>query len=114
MSRGATVNRRAHPTLRDVAALAGLSVTTVSHVLNDVPDKRIAIATRERVRAAARIDGASQFQVFYRIYAPMALAPMATLAVLTFSGYWNEFFRPLIFLTSGDKFTLPLGLVSLQ
>jgi len=55
MSRGdeATVNRRLHPTLRDVAALAGLSVTTVSHVLNDVPDKRIAVATRERVRAAA-------------------------------------------------------------
>jgi multiple sugar transport system permease protein len=63
---------------------------------------------------AARVDGASHFQVFYRIYAPMALAPMATLAVLTFSAYWNEFFRPLIFLQSGDKFTLPLGLVSLQ
>ena len=63
---------------------------------------------------AARVDGASQFQVFYRIYAPMALAPMATLAVLTFSAYWNEFFRPLIFLTSGNKFTLPLGLVLLQ
>jgi multiple sugar transport system permease protein len=63
---------------------------------------------------AARVDGASHFQVFYRIYAPMALAPMATLAVLTFSAYWNEFFRPLIFLSSGSKFTLPLGLVSLQ
>jgi multiple sugar transport system permease protein len=63
---------------------------------------------------AARVDGASHFQVFYRIYAPMALAPMATLAVLTFSAYWNEFFRPLIFLSSGNKFTLPLGLVSLQ
>jgi LacI family transcriptional regulator, galactose operon repressor len=47
------MNRRPHPTLRDVAALAGLSVTTVSHVLNDVPHKRIAVVTRERVRAAA-------------------------------------------------------------
>lgn len=63
---------------------------------------------------AARVDGASHFQVFARIYARMALAPMATLAVLNFSGYWNEFFRPLIFLSSTDKFTLPLGLVSLQ
>ena len=63
---------------------------------------------------AARVDGASHFQVFARIYAPMARAPMATLAVLTFSAYWNEFFRPLIFLQSTDKFTLPLGLVSLQ
>ncbi len=63
---------------------------------------------------AARVDGASHFQVFSKIYARMALAPMATLAVLNFSGYWNEFFRPLIFLSSTSKFTLPLGLVSLQ
>jgi multiple sugar transport system permease protein len=63
---------------------------------------------------AARVDGASRFQVFARVYAPMALAPMATLAVLTFSAFWNEFFRPLIFLQSQPKFTLPLGLVSLQ
>ena len=63
---------------------------------------------------AARVDGASHFQVFSRIYARMAVAPMATLAVLNFSGFWNEFFRPLIFLSSADKFTLPVGLVSLQ
>jgi len=63
---------------------------------------------------AARVDGASHFQVFSRIYARMALAPMATLAVLNFSGYWNEFFRPLIFLSSTNKFTLPLGLVTLR
>jgi LacI family transcriptional regulator len=41
-------------TLRDVAALSGFSVTTVSHVLNDVPGKRIPAVTRDRVRAAAR------------------------------------------------------------
>ena len=63
---------------------------------------------------AARVDGASAWQVFSRIYARMALPPMATLAVLTFSGYWNEFYRPLIFLQSQQNFTLPVGLVSLQ
>jgi multiple sugar transport system permease protein len=63
---------------------------------------------------AARVDGASHFRVFTKVYARMALAPMATLAVLNFSGYWNEFFRPLIFLQSEAKFTLPVGLVSLQ
>ncbi len=41
------------PTLRDVAERSGFSITTVSHVLNDVPGKRIPDATRERVRAAA-------------------------------------------------------------
>ncbi len=39
-------------TLRDVAERSGLSITTVSHVVNDVPGKRIPDATRERVRVA--------------------------------------------------------------
>lgn len=41
-------------TLRDVAAAAGVSMTTVSHVLNDVPGVRVAAATRARVVAAAQ------------------------------------------------------------
>jgi multiple sugar transport system permease protein len=60
------------------------------------------------------VDGATQLQVFTRVYARMAIAPMATLAVLTYSAYWNEFFRPLIFLQTTSRFTLPLGLVSPQ
>jgi len=63
---------------------------------------------------AARVDGAGHFRVFLQIYARIAFAPMATLAVLNFSAYWNEFFRPLIFLQDSSKFTLPLGLVALQ
>jgi multiple sugar transport system permease protein len=63
---------------------------------------------------AGLVDGASQWQVFRRIYAPLAGPPLATLGVLAFAGYWNEFFRPLIFLSSQSKFTLPLGLVTLQ
>ncbi|BDZ48543.1 sugar ABC transporter permease [Frondihabitans sucicola] len=63
---------------------------------------------------AGRIDGASQWQVFRLIYARMATPAMATLAILNFSSFWSEFYRPLIFLQSQGKFTLPLGLVGLQ
>jgi multiple sugar transport system permease protein len=63
---------------------------------------------------AARIDGASQWGVFRHVYARMATPAIATLAILNFSGFWAEFYRPLIFLQSQDKFTLPLGLVGLQ
>ena len=63
---------------------------------------------------AAVVDGASQWKVFTRIYLRMAWPAMATLAVLDFAGYWNEFFRPLIFLNSQSHYTLPLGLVILQ
>lgn len=63
---------------------------------------------------AARVDGANQFQVFYKVYAPMAAPAVATLAILNFSGFWAEFYRPLIFLQTQDNFTLPLGLVGLK
>ncbi|MCC9077447.1 carbohydrate ABC transporter permease [Litorilinea aerophila] len=63
---------------------------------------------------AAMIDGANPFQVFYRIYLPLVSGGLAVLAVLSFNGHWNEFFRPLIFLVSKEKFTIPLGLFDLQ
>lgn len=63
---------------------------------------------------AARIDGAGHFQVFFSVYAKMAGPAIATLAILNFSAFWAEFYRPLIFLQSQDNFTLPLGLVALQ
>lgn len=63
---------------------------------------------------AALLEGASQWQVFWSIYLPLAKPGLAVLAVLTFNTYWNEFLRPLIFLQSNDNFTLPLGLVNLQ
>ncbi len=62
---------------------------------------------------AAVIDGANAFQVFYKIYLPLALPGMAILIMLSFNFYWNDFYRPLIFLSSNDKYTLPLGIVSL-
>ncbi|BDZ40146.1 carbohydrate ABC transporter permease [Microbacterium suwonense] len=63
---------------------------------------------------AARIDGASQWGVFFHVYARMAAPAISTLAILNFSGFWAEFYRPLIFLQSQGNFTLPLGLVGLQ
>lgn len=63
---------------------------------------------------AAVIDGANPFQVFYRIYLPLVSGGLAVLAVLTFNFHWNEFFRPLVFMISQEKFTIPLGLFNLQ
>ena len=63
---------------------------------------------------AALVDGANQWQIFWRIYLRLVGPGLAILAILSFNFHWNEFFRPLIFLTSNEKFTLPLGLVTLQ
>lgn len=59
---------------------------------------------------AARIDGASEWSIFWRIYLPMARPVLAALAILTFDTHWNDFEGPLIMITDSSKYTVPLGL----
>ncbi|MEU7429908.1 carbohydrate ABC transporter permease [Streptomyces sioyaensis] len=57
---------------------------------------------------AAEIDGASRLRIFVTIILPILRTPMAALGIFTFLSQWNNFFYPLIFLNSPEKFTLPL------
>jgi len=59
---------------------------------------------------AARIDGCSDFRIWWNIIIPLAKPAVATVAIYSFMGKWNEFFGPLIFLNSLEKFTVALGL----
>jgi multiple sugar transport system permease protein len=63
---------------------------------------------------AARIDGAGLFTIYRRIFLPLAGPGLSTLAIFSFNFYWNEFFRPLLFLSSWERMTLPLGLTILR
>lgn len=64
---------------------------------------------------SARIDGASTYTVFFRIMLPLAKPPLGALTILTFQGVWNEFFWPLVVITSPqDKYPLTLGLLTLH
>ena len=63
---------------------------------------------------AAVLDGASQWQVFWKIYFPLGTTGMVVLSILCFNAHWNEFLRPLIFLNTEEKWTIPLGLVALK
>ena len=63
---------------------------------------------------AARMDGASEFQIYWQIVLPMLTAAIATLGTIQFMNYWNEFFYPLIVTTDSNMRTLPVGLATLQ
>lgn len=63
---------------------------------------------------AAIIDGASHFRILIQIVLPLSGPALAALAVFVFEMSWNNFFWPYIFLSSPEKMTLPVGLVSLQ
>jgi ABC-type glycerol-3-phosphate transport system permease component len=62
---------------------------------------------------AARIDGASDFQIYYRIVLPVLGPGLAALAMILFMRAWNMFLWPLIVLRSEDMYTIPLSLARL-
>lgn len=63
---------------------------------------------------AARIDGASSWMIFSRIIMPLSKPALAVVALFSFLQHWNDFFGPLIYLTSDNKWTMALGLTALQ
>jgi multiple sugar transport system permease protein len=64
----------------------------------------------KEILAAARIDGASEWQLFTRIALPLAKPVAGLLAFFSFVGNWNNFFLPYLVLPSSDQFPLQVGL----
>jgi multiple sugar transport system permease protein len=63
---------------------------------------------------AARIDGCSEWGIFWRIVFPLSAPALGVLAVFTFSSEWNSFIWPLTVTTQDKMWTLSVGLASLQ
>ncbi len=59
---------------------------------------------------AARLDGCSEFKIYWKIALPLAKPALATVAILTYMSTWNDFLGPLIYLSDKLKGTLALGL----
>ena len=59
---------------------------------------------------AARIDGASTWQIFSRVVLPLSKPALATVAIFAFIGNWNNLLDPLIYIRSQELYTLALGL----
>ena len=62
---------------------------------------------------AGRMDGVTEFGIFFRLVVPIAKPAFAAMAILNAMVIWNNFLRPLLVLRSGEKFTLPIGLNTL-
>jgi multiple sugar transport system permease protein len=59
---------------------------------------------------AARIDGANPLQSFWHISLPLLKPALATVAIFSFIYHWNDFFGPLIYLTTPEQMTIAVGL----
>jgi multiple sugar transport system permease protein len=62
---------------------------------------------------AARIDGASEFRIYWSIIMPLARPVLVTLAIFMFMSSWNDFMWPLIVLTDDARYTLPVAVANL-
>ncbi|MER3474436.1 MAG: sugar ABC transporter ATP-binding protein [Armatimonadota bacterium] len=59
---------------------------------------------------AARIDGCSEWRIFWQIIVPLSVPALATVALFAFIGAWTDFINPLVYLTDENTYTLAVGL----
>ncbi len=68
----------------------------------------------EELADAARIDGCSEFGIYWRIMMPLAVPALITIGIFTFLGAWNDLLGPVIYLRSPENFTVAVGLASFR
>ena len=87
------------------SAISVFNIFLVRQFMLGIPDELV---------EAARIDGAGEITIFLRMILPLARPALATVAILTFMGSWNDFFGPLLYLNRPDRWTLQLGLLQFK
>jgi multiple sugar transport system permease protein len=68
----------------------------------------------KELEEAAELDGCSRLQTFRNVILPLTRPALATLAIFSFIGSWNDFLGPLVFLDSVERYTLPVGVALFQ
>lgn len=68
----------------------------------------------DTLRDAAKIDGASEFRIYWQIMMPLAKPAILAVGLFQFMGSWTDFMGPLIYLTNEGQYTLSLGLQQFQ
>lgn len=75
--------------------------------------RQFTLSVPDELLDAARVDGATEFRLWWRIVVPLVKPGIAVLGMLTFLQLWNDYFWPLIITTEPDMFVLNLGISSL-
>lgn len=75
--------------------------------------RQYAMGLPQELMDAARIDGCTEYGIFFKVMAPLMLPSFAAMAILQGLHSWNNFLWPLLVIRSNDLFTLPIGLATL-
>ena len=90
-----------HLALICLQAFSAFGVFLMKQFYESIPDE---------LREAARIDGSTEYGIWWRIMLPLSKPAVSTLIIITFVNTWNDFLGPLIYLTSRDLRTIQIGL----
>ncbi|MBQ8628723.1 MAG: carbohydrate ABC transporter permease [Prevotella sp.] len=63
-------------------------------------------AVPESLIESAKLDGASEFRIFYQIIIPLTISGVATVAITTAIGYWNDWYQNMLYISDVDKYSL--------
>ncbi|HLH72483.1 MAG TPA: carbohydrate ABC transporter permease, partial [Chloroflexota bacterium] len=88
----------------------GLIIPEMIHAFGIFLMRQSLLAIPDELLDAGRVDGAGEFRIFAQIVLPLIRPSTATLAILSFTGYWDSFLWPLIIITERLRYTLPVGL----
>lgn len=89
---------------------AALIVPGVSSAFSVFLLRQFFLQIPKELDEAARMDGASDLRIYWRVVMPLSKAALATCAAFSFFGAWTDFFNPLIFTNSTEMRTLEVGL----
>jgi multiple sugar transport system permease protein len=92
--------------------LTGIALPGVALPLSVFIMRQYAMSIPDELIEAARIDGAGEFRIFFRIFLPLAGPAVATITIMSFLNAWNNFIWPLIVAQSTSSYTLPVGLAA--
>jgi multiple sugar transport system permease protein len=93
-----------------VNTYGGVIVPTMASIFGIFLIRQYTLSVPDSLLEAARIDGASEFRIYWSVVLPLIMPILVTLAIFTFMGTWNDFMWPLIVLTDNDLYTLPVAL----
>jgi len=97
-----------------VNTYAGALVPWLASIFGLFLVRQYSLSIPDEMLEAARIDGASEGQIFRRVVLPTLQPIIVTLALFVFLGSWNDFLWPLIILTDQSNYTLPVALAALS
>lgn len=92
--------------------LAGIALPSLAMPMSVFIMRQYASSIPDELLEAARIDGAGEFRIFFRIFLPLAGPAVATITIMSFLNSWNYFIWPLIVAQSTSSYTLPVGLAA--